>query len=582
MAKQQYRIATRSKWMGASGNAILALYNVPGSGKKLTITSVEIYNNNQLGRGNAADTVSNINQMFRFVFASTLAGGETVPLSKMNSSASAFPSTVQVKTRTGFTPELINWNGTTTYTDGTVAAGDTTFTPDSAPSWLASEHYGTNRYLVVSSGSNAGQYRIIANSTTALTLEHGLPAAGSTTGYIAQPKALIDHGLVKVGIPSNSMPPLAGSGYSDANFEMGGGAVFRACSNSNVQPITIRAGEKLVFFAESINNSFPMMVEATIVRSGSPNRTYKACFFHTLDSNQEAILTIDNNTGSGEVIYLTGVSVSELGTLDTPYFQLVPFGGISPASFDDSEVALTAVPTNSTYGALAGTVAKVFTNVPVLPYGVPQSYIALGAPAAAVPRGFNYLNSKDFIGPVYMTYFPEAAAFKTPATAAFTLSPPGTFGSHLSQSMGVIKGCGTSGIVVREGEAIGIVSGAETATAATAVPISGFGSYEFCVTFSVENATSPALTFTGLKDNTEIRIFDHTTGTELAGIENATTGTENNRSFSWEYEYSTGLAVDVMLVSLGYQIIRFDNLALTTTGIEIPIQQTTDRWYSNS
>ena len=52
-----------------------------------------------------------------------------------------------------------------------------------------------------------------------------------------------------------------------------------------------------------------------------------------------------------------------------------------------------------------------------------------------------------------------------------------------------------------------------------------------------------SVTFTGLRDNTEIRICDASTGLELAGIENATTGSPDNRS--WTVALTAGTLVDI-------------------------------------
>jgi len=41
------------------------------------------------------------------------------------------------------------------------------------------------------------------------------------------------------------------------------------------------------------------------------------------------------------------------------------------------------------------------------------------------------------------------------------------------------------------------------------------------------------VTFTGMKDNTEVRIYKTSDNSEIAGIENATAGTTDNRSFAW-------------------------------------------------
>jgi len=98
---------------------------------------------------------------------------------------------------------------------------------------------------------------------------------------------------------------------------------------------------------------------------------------------------------------------------------------------------------------------------------------------------------------------------------------------------------------------------------------------------SVTINSNVEITITGLKDNTEVRIFDSaTTGpqTELAGIENATDGTTDNRSFT--FTLAVGTIVDIVLISVQYENERLDNFELTTTQ-DLPFEQVLDRNYSN-
>ena len=90
------------------------------------------------------------------------------------------------------------------------------------------------------------------------------------------------------------------------------------------------------------------------------------------------------------------------------------------------------------------------------------------------------------------------------------------------------------------------------------------------VTMSIVNATSPtvrnsagsttlisadvAVTLTGMKDNTEVRVFDNSTSNpqvELAGVENATDGTTDNRSFT--FSLSAATIVDIVIVNVTYE-----------------------------
>jgi len=83
------------------------------------------------------------------------------------------------------------------------------------------------------------------------------------------------------------------------------------------------------------------------------------------------------------------------------------------------------------------------------------------------------------------------------------------------------------------------------------------------------------LTLTGLQPNSEVRIFLHGTTTELGGIENSTT------SFSYQYIYSVGVYVDIVIMSLNYQYYTINNYLLTSVDSSIPVQQIYDRVFEN-
>lgn len=107
---------------------------------------------------------------------------------------------------------------------------------------------------------------------------------------------------------------------------------------------------------------------------------------------------------------------------------------------------------------------------------------------------------------------------------------------------------------------------------------SGTVSYDTAgATVSIVNAVN--VTFTGMRDDTEIRIFAAGTETELAGIEEATDGTTDNRSFT--AAISAGTVVDYRIVNLAYKIIEVYNFTWPTSTQSLPIQQQIDRNYNN-
>ena len=83
--------------------------------------------------------------------------------------------------------------------------------------------------------------------------------------------------------------------------------------------------------------------------------------------------------------------------------------------------------------------------------------------------------------------------------------------------------------------------------------------------------TVTTLNLTGLKVNTEVRIFEAGTTTELGGVENSGTSFTINISES---------SVDIVLMSLGYIYQRIESVD-TSANLTLPIQQIVDRIYSN-
>lgn len=87
------------------------------------------------------------------------------------------------------------------------------------------------------------------------------------------------------------------------------------------------------------------------------------------------------------------------------------------------------------------------------------------------------------------------------------------------------------------------------------------------------------VSFTGMKDNTEIRVYDSGTGEQIADIENATDGSPDNRSFTWSD--APGNVVDYVIHSVSYETIRVNGYTVPSAVASIPIQQRIDRNYEN-
>lgn len=88
-----------------------------------------------------------------------------------------------------------------------------------------------------------------------------------------------------------------------------------------------------------------------------------------------------------------------------------------------------------------------------------------------------------------------------------------------------------------------------------------------------------AVTLTGLKELTEVRVLAQGTNTELAGIEIATDGSVGNRSFTFSLTAAT--AVDIVIHSLAYVHLRISNYIVPSSAASLPVAQQFDRNYLN-
>ena len=107
---------------------------------------------------------------------------------------------------------------------------------------------------------------------------------------------------------------------------------------------------------------------------------------------------------------------------------------------------------------------------------------------------------------------------------------------------------------------------------------------------SVRNAASStttvnnnvSVTFDGMRDNTEVRVYTAGTSTELDGVENATDGSTDDRSVTFSLSAST--VVDIRFANNNWIVPdRNSILGFTwpTSDTTIPITQVIDRNFSN-
>lgn len=97
---------------------------------------------------------------------------------------------------------------------------------------------------------------------------------------------------------------------------------------------------------------------------------------------------------------------------------------------------------------------------------------------------------------------------------------------------------------------------------------------------TVNVVSSVAVTFNKMKDNSEVRIYATGTSTQIDGIENATAGTTDNRSFTWSAAVGTGVDYVIHNFLSGatiYKSIRVNGYTVPSLATTIDIQQQLDR-----
>lgn len=334
---------------------------------------------------------------------------------------------------------------------------------------------------------------------------------------------------------------------------------YTSVSGSLVEPYTIGSGRALSLVPDFIGQNSPMYVDLTFKVNSS---IFKSTFFANSYIGR-SLFTINNT--SNDTVSLIDFSVREAGTTDTPYIRLVPVGqlGVEFLNFNYNK-RIQVMPMDSTYPSASQWI-NIYSDLYFIPYNVPESYLT--ETTAGTPKGFNYLHTKDFNGPTLRTFFPEFEHIKPNARC----SALGYSYGFNKLDLNVIK----SEITINEGESLAIIGSSETA-AAGQPSWSGWPTLTFAAQISVENAYTPYLTLTGLQDNSEVRIFDAGTTTELSGAENVTGG-----SFSWQYDYTLYSSIDIVVHSLGYNYYRLESVAITSAGLTIPIDQQLDRVYLN-
>jgi hypothetical protein len=332
-------------------------------------------------------------------------------------------------------------------------------------------------------------------------------------------------------------------------------------SSPNLESFTIREGQCLGLVAADDRSTIPLEVSADI-RVGT--RSYAVRAYTTPLCDGVALLAINNAIGSGVVVEVHSISVSELGSIDTPYLQVVPVGTIDPAALVPAN-RLTPIKNDTDSPTLDTAKVAAFQNVAILPQGVPQQYIQESS--VGTPKGYNYLHTKDFAGPVYRVFFPELRV------GASGLLPDG--GEKFLKQVNLLGTQDRGGIVLRPGEGIAVCSAAENATGSI-VGVSAWTSLEIWLTLTDEPIISPSLTLTGLATGTVVAVVQAGTETLIEVL------AESAGSVTFDYDAAPGTFVDINLLAAGKVWQQLADFELTEAVQSIPVAQVDDVVYLGS
>jgi len=168
-----------------------------------------------------------------------------------------------------------------------------------------------------------------------------------------------------------------------------------------------------------------------------------------------------------------------------------------------------------------------------------------------------YLDGCSFVGS--SSYFSNAIEFgpNSPTTMSLNNIVFTNYGAEATPSASLYNNSGKNLYINIIGE-LATIPTVKNATGLTTTIVAGLTS----------------VTLTGLQPNTEVRILDNTTQTDIAGEEDVDLG-------SFTFSASAGTIVDIVIHNLQYEYIRINGFVVPANDTSIPIEQRFDRNYEN-
>lgn len=473
MARYQYRMNGAFSWVSSPGNALLAFQNKVGSGKKITIRSLEIQSQY------ARDLSLSVQAVTLIAGRGNQFEGEPVTPVPHDSNAGALPDGLSVVTGGSY----------------------------SIASMLSNS-------IVMVPPLNALNTNISINSLSGL-----LPASNP---YVRQ-------------------------------------------GHASVEKLTLLEGDMWGLSIQKCPRVVGLEATVRFMVVGSPNRTWTARAYGVGLATGGTLLALVNFSTSNVVII--DYSVRMLGSSGvTPYVQIVPFSAADPSAIQsNSDVSFLKM--DSDYPDADTWVNAIF-DTPLVPAGAPIQYA--NDSGAGAPKNANYLQTKDFLGPVFRTFFPEFWSHLGSATGVDRVDSLNYVGHKHSD----LNARG-AGFVLRPGEGLAAVMSAETFSSATsAAGMGGETPLHIGITFDVENEVQPYLTLTGLQTGSDVVILTPNTTTVLDSVDSI-----GGTTYSLAYDPDVFTNVDVRVYKAGYMPFSVHNVDLGSQGLTIPVVQLVDPSY---
>lgn len=348
-------------------------------------------------------------------------------------------------------------------------------------------------------------------------------------------------------------------------------AAWSVSKSADLEPITVNPDEAMALY--NANPAFAALTTPRRIQVVVEDYT-GARYAWTFSANTYpgmALVSLENR--SANPVKLISLRTGDVGTTDTPTLRLVPIGQLYSKDTSDTTKRpgnYSIIPMDSEYGLPSNSELILYTDVGFVPSGVPEAAIADSSSAA--PKGLNYLHTRDFVGPVYRTILAEVE------NTRFLVGIQSSLGIYYSHELSDLL-VRRSGITVNQGEGVGLVNSAETASGYSTGAIAAIGAWpqmSIHVTVDIYPATDPRLSITGLLSNSDVVVLEAGTETVLASAD-AVSGTWN-----WDYDPDVVSNVDLCIYRIGSTPYVVRSLNLGLSGATLPVSQVFDRNYSNT